>query len=354
MRRAASGRAAALRRLRHGASALRSAQQGGDLAGQPRTVELAVRDDHGGARLRHVARVARLMVGRGLRVGNQDGGQPGRRELEHRPAGARRREIGRDKRIGERLDVRVQVVVGRPPERVESLGQLVVVADAARVEHRARRGRSERVERGVVQPPRPERAAEDQQALLVGPDAEALASRAAVGFDGARGNRTTGEQVLAALALGQRKRQEDAPGEGREQAVRDPQVAVGLHQRQRQPQRATRETDRTRHIAAGTEHGVGLDAPQQPPGPPGRPERQCERPRGTERVAPVDAGHLERMEGIARRGHELRLGAPAAHEHDVRPELAQRVSDRERRHDVTRRPAGGDHDPCHRDLLRSP
>ena len=222
------------------------------------------------------------------------------------------------------------------------------------MEHGARRGGSEGIERGLVEPSRPQRAAEDQQALLVGPDAEALASRRAVGLDGARGNRATGEQVLAALALGQRKRQEDAPGQGREQAIRDPEVAVGLHQRQRQPQRATGEADRTGHIAAGAEHGVGLDAPQQPPGPPGRAERQCERPRGTERVAPVDARNLERVERIARRGHELRLGAPATDEDHVRPELAQRVSDRERRHDVTRRPAGGDHDPGHRDRLRSP
>ena len=92
-------------RRRHLRHPLRRAEQRADLARQARAVELVVGHHHRRARPLHVARVERLVVGGGVRIGHEDRGQAGRGHLEHRAAGARGHEVGGGERVGERLDV---------------------------------------------------------------------------------------------------------------------------------------------------------------------------------------------------------------------------------------------------------
>ena len=99
--------------------------------------------------------------------GTRIDGRPGGGQLEHGAARARGGEVRGGQRVRERLDVREQPVVRRRAELDEPRAQLLVVAPPGRVEHRARRGGAEGVEGGVVQPPRAQRAAEDEQAWPV-------------------------------------------------------------------------------------------------------------------------------------------------------------------------------------------
>ena len=69
---------------------------------------------------------------------------------------------------------------------------------------------------------------------------------------------------------------------------------------------------------------------------------------GLRAAQPRDA---DRPQLVAGGRHELRLGALAADERDLAALSPQRVGDRQRRHDVPRRPARRDHDPRRRVIL---
>ena len=123
---------------------------------------------------RSMWRAFRRLVVRGrVRVGNQDRGQPCCGHLQHRSPRPGGHQVGRRQRVGEGLDVGVEVVVGRRADGRQALHELGVVAPPAGVQHRARRGLPEGLECGEVQPPRAQRAAEHQHARLVLGDAEA-------------------------------------------------------------------------------------------------------------------------------------------------------------------------------------
>ena len=94
-------------------------------------VQLVVGDDDSRSGLLHVPRVEGLVVGGGVRIGNEDRRQADGGQLEYRAPRARRHEVGGRERVCERLDVRAQTVVRRRAELVEPGAQLVVVTPPA-------------------------------------------------------------------------------------------------------------------------------------------------------------------------------------------------------------------------------
>ena len=124
-------------------------------------VSSRVADHHRGARLLHPARVGRLVVGRRVRVRDEHRRQPVLGELEDRAARARDREVGGGQRAAERRHVVAQVVVRR--RATSRVGEVAAAGDVQDAERRV----GERLERGGVDRPRAERAAEDEHAQLV-------------------------------------------------------------------------------------------------------------------------------------------------------------------------------------------
>jgi hypothetical protein len=253
-----------------------------------------------------------------VRVRDEDRRQPRGEELEDRPTRARRDQVGRSVGVGERVDVRMQVVVRGRAELVEPTAQVVVVAPARRVQHGERRRPSERLERRLVQRAGAERAAEHQEAALVGADPEPLARRGAVRPHGPGGHGTADHLVGIAGAALDRERQEHVPRKPRQQPVRNAEVAVGLRQHERDPARDRSQPNRPRHVAAAAQHHVGARLAHEPARPAHRARGQRRRPRCLQRVAPVETGHRQRMERVAGGGHELGLRPLAPGELDVR------------------------------------
>ena len=81
-------------------------------AGTPPHVCLG--DEHRCARIGEVTCVLRLVVGRGMRIGDEDGRRPRGRELVDRPTGARKGKVGRCKRSAEVVRERQQPVAVPP------------------------------------------------------------------------------------------------------------------------------------------------------------------------------------------------------------------------------------------------
>ena len=143
---------------------------------QPRRRQLGVGDDDRGARLGHPARVGGLVVGRRVRVGDEDRRAPVRGDLEDRAAGARDAQVAGQQRLAEGRDVLAQVVVagGR--------GRAARAAPRSRASPQACRTRksapASACDRRLVDRARAQRAAEDEHAgVVVGAGRSARARR---------------------------------------------------------------------------------------------------------------------------------------------------------------------------------
>ena len=338
--RAASGRA---RRAEAPAIAARravSATSASTSTPQPLRRELGVGQHGGGARALHPARVRLLVVAGRVRIRDQDRGQAVLGELEHRPAGARDRQVGRRQRGAERHHVVAQDVMraGRR-ERGE-------VPPSRHVQDPVRRVR-EGAHGGLVDRPRAERAAEHEHGGLALLEAEPGPRAGAVG-DGRR-DRAAGHQVALSAAALDREGQADAARAGGEQAVGQAEVGVGLGEHERGPAQDGREAHRPGGVAAAAHDRVGAVAAQEPAGGEQGGARLGDSADGLERVAARDPFDVQRVELVAGGGHQLGLGALPAGEADLGALSPQRVGDRDRRYDVPRRPAGRDQDanPAH-------
>ena len=196
----------------------------------------------------------------------------------------------------------------------------------------------------MVDRARPERAAEDQHEPVVLPDAQLLPRRRPGGDP--RRDGPARDAVARPVAAGQREGEADAAGARREEAVGEAEVRVGLRQDERDPPGDGRQPDRAGDVAAAAEHGVGPapaagSAPAAPTAPAALATARAAatgllRERPSTRIA---------VERVAGGGHQLGLRPLAADEGDLRALSPQRVGDRDRRDDVARGPAGGDHDP---------
>ena len=67
-----------------------------------------------------------LVARRGARIGHEDGGQAGRGELQHGAPGPGDDQVGRGERLGERLDVGVEVVVLGRAQLVQAAATLAM------------------------------------------------------------------------------------------------------------------------------------------------------------------------------------------------------------------------------------
>ena len=318
IRSAASGRATA--RAAFAISAIRcgAASRRADLAGQPRAVELAVRDDHGRAGLLHEAGVRGLVVGR-WRADRARGSRAGRRPPARTPSHRRAPRPGR-RRPGRPRTARCS---GRAGSAAASRARRAACAGrrsragrrrAAR-QHGARtrthRARLRSSRRAPSEPPKTSRHGTS------GATPEASARSDPISPAGARRNRPPGDEVLRAARGPRAGTQEHAARERSEQPVRHPEMAVRLRQRQgsrasaprvppARPRSRRRRAPRRRRCAAAAA------GPARVPAPRGATAR-----RGAEWVLPVDARHAQRMERIAGGRHELRLRALASDELDV-------------------------------------
>ena len=151
---------------------------------------------------------------------------------------------------------------------------------------------------------------------------------------------------LRAVAGRDRVREEEPARERRREAVREPEVRVGLAQRGRDAHRRGREDHRAGDVAAAAEHDVGPPGAQDPPAR--ERSRACEqqRPGERQRRLPRKAGDAEGVELEAGFRNQLRFDAirrpGERHLHAAAP---QRFRDGECRQHVSGRSPGRDQAP---------
>ncbi len=336
------------RGVRHRLEPPRIADERLDLRAQARGAQLPVANHDRRARGRHPVGVLGLVVGRGVRVGDEDRGPAGRRDLEDRSAGARDHEVAGRERVRERVEVLQHRVAVPVADTRAHLREVARAGDVQNVHARV----DERLGRNRVQRPGAEAAAEHQHAGRGGRHAEPLARGVAIGLQDRAGHGPPRHQPAVAGAALDREREAHPARERREHAVREPEVAVGLAQHERGAPRDRGESDRPGDVAAAREHDVRPDAGQQAPGRAGGGARARDGAERAHGVAPVQAAHREVLDRVAGRRHELRLRAVARADPDyVGASIPQLVCDRQRRHDVPGGPARCDHHGWHRPSL---
>ena len=247
-------------------------------------------------------------------------------------------EIDGPVRSAEAIRRRDQPVVGPRDAPVERR----VVAFARDVQH-GRAARPERLDRKLIQRPRAGEGAEDAEHGAVARQVEQVACLFSRDGPRAGRDRPASHAVLAPAPAADRVGEEHAAGERGGEAVCEPEVRVGLGEGGRDPAAPGREHHRPGHEAAASEYHVRTatreDACARDGSPAGQQERAGELRAGT----PREAGDPEGVELVARGRDERRLSAirrPCErHAHAARP---QRLRDRERRQDVSRRPSGRD------------
>ena len=200
----------------------------------------------------------------------------------------------------------------------------------------AARALGEGLDRGQVDRAGALAAAHHQQAARVRRDPEPRARRAAVGRQHRGGHRPPGDQVALPLAPRDREGEADPPRAPGQQAVGEAEVAVGLGQDQRDAGEDRGQPRRPGDEAAAAHHDVGPAAADRPPRGSHRGERLDDRDRGAQRVAPVDPAHLQQVDLVAGRGHQLGLDPIAgAEEADLGAASPKLGGDRHGRHHVT-------------------
>ena len=304
-------------------------------------LELALVHDERAPSPREVPGVERLMVARRVRVRDENRGSPRRRELPHRPAGARDREIRRRQRLAERIGRLEQHVVAACDARA----QRRIVALSRHVQHR-RAALAERIDRERIQRLRARETAEDGKDRTVCRQPEPRPRLRPLPTQVGSRDRTTGHAVLAAVTPGDGVREEDAPRERRRQAVGEPEVCVRLGERRRDPAGPCRQHHRPRDVAATAEDDVRPPMRQDSTAGEWRTSRLRQRSQEIEAELAREPRDRERVELEARVRNQLRLdaiGRPGeGHAHAA---LAQSFRDCECRPHVAGCPSGRDHAP---------
>ena len=179
---AAASDARATRRRESSRSGGWVGEQPPDLLGQARARQLAVGDHDSGAGFLHPAGIRGLVVGGGVRVGNQYRRAAVRSDSEDRATRASHDKVAGHQRLTKLGDVTAQLIVGSG--RV----QVWQVALSGRVQH-AEAGSGERLNRGTVDRARALRSPKHEHAGVVGGDSEALARSQAIGGGGGTAGR---------------------------------------------------------------------------------------------------------------------------------------------------------------------
>ena len=280
------------------------------------------------------------MVARRERAGDEHGRQSRRGELPDRAAGPRQRDVGRA--VGDTYLVheRLEDVVGTR----RAAAQVGVVALAAEVDDGGA-AVGPGVERQVVEEPRAERPAEDQYDARVRGEPEPAACLLA-GHRPRGGRDRAADRTVLLPVPADRQREKDAFHERRGEPICQAEMRIRLGERARDSLDAGGQRHRPRHVAAGAEHGVGPAPPEDAAAGSRSGERLPHCPHELEVGPPRQPRDRERVELVAALRNEPRFDAirrPGERHQSAPP--PQRLRDRERRRDVSHRPAGRDQEP---------
>ena len=276
-----------------------------------------------------------------MRVRHEDRGSPRRGELPDGAACAGDREVGCREcsaELGSRGDEHVVVAV-------HALADDLVVPLPGDVQNGGA-GAAVRVDGEFVQAARTCERSEERDHRSIGRQPEAGTAFLLRDTSMARRHRAPRDEVLGAVPARDPVCEEHTSGEGRGQAVRQPQVGVGLRQRGRKLLPPCGEDHRPRDVAPATEDDVRpppLEDRGARPGSAAGPDQRAEQ---CHRRPAREAGDLEAVEVVARSRDEPSLDPirrPGERHADAA--VAQRRRDCERRQDVPGRSAGGDQRP---------
>jgi len=280
------------------------------------------------------------VIGRRVRVGNEDRGRACCRKLPHRPARAGDRDVGGGKDVPEAVRVRHQhVAAAMHPRR-----QAGVVSLPRDVQH-AGAAVAPGSHRHLVERGRAREGAEDGDDRLVRPEAEVLPRLRPVRTDMRQRDRPADDLHLAAAAAGNLVGEEELLRKRGGEPVREAEVRVGLGESGGNATQPRREHHRAGHVTAAAEDDV-WPAPHEDRAAGERSLRSApERPEQRNRRRAREAADLERVELEARFRNQPRLDAVGtAGERHARSARAQRFPDCERGPDVTGCSSRRDHD----------
>src|SRR5262245_11725959 len=190
-----------------------------------------------------MARVLGLMVGRRVRIWNEERRPAGRRDLPDGATGPCHDEVRGGEGSAEVVREGEQAVL----PALDTALQPRIVAFAGKVKDGGP-GAPERLERGLVQPLRALAPAEDEHNLYVFRKPEQLTCLSAVPRPRARRYRPADDLVLRRLVPFDRVRQKDDLGEGGGEAVGEAQMSIRLGEGGRDPQASRGEHDGARDI----------------------------------------------------------------------------------------------------------
>ena len=266
-------------------------------------------------------------------------GQPRGGELPYRPARAREGDVGGAVGEPDLVHEGPQDVVG--PRH--ALAQRRVIALAAQVED-GRAGGAPRLDRELVQEPRSERAAEDEDDGALRRQAELRPRCSTRRRPGAGRDRPADRLVLRAGTHG--KREKDPLRKGRGEAVGEAEMSVRLGQRGRDAAQPRGEHHRAGDVAAAAEDDVRLPAIEDPQAGDRRRRRERDRAQLGRPEPAGEACDRELVERIPVLRNEPSLDAirrpGERHRHSP---LAQRFRHGERRGEMPHCSARGDQAP---------
>jgi hypothetical protein len=131
--------------------------------------------------------------------------------------------------------------------------------------------------------------------------------------DGAR-HGPAGDQVSVPFTARDREREAHAGCATGEQPVREPEVAVGLRQHERNAKGKRSQPGWSGHVPSGAERRIGASPPNRTARAGGRAHGQNARPQGLQRRAAIDAPRPQVVDLVSGGGDQARLGPPAGAE----------------------------------------
>ncbi len=258
-------------------------------------------------------------------------------------------EVARGERVAEVIREGEEAVPG-PGHAGRELGVVALAGKVQHGRHALRRvvARREGLERRLVQPPGALAAARDEHdgPLLREPE-PAPRPRAVLLLCDQRASRhgAPDDPVLPTRPTGERIGEEDALRERGGEAVREPELRVGLRQGGRDAEQPRRRHHRPRRVAAGPEHDVGPATPQDPDagGRCLRRHADCLQRRQADVTGnPADVELVHLVAGV---DEDATLSARRPGEGHVHPASRQLLRDCQSRQHVPRRSPGPDRAP---------
>lgn len=190
--------------------------------------------------------------------------------------------------------------------------------------------------------------AEDQQAGPPLGQLETPSSSLPICLENAPADRTTGYLGPGSTEIGDRKGQANPVCPATQHPGREARTAVGLHQDQGQATQASCDSDGAGDETATPQDHLGVGSGQELRGAGDGYCRPGNGPECPDGITPIESFDFEQLDRVAGIPDEVLLGtATRAYEQDLPAPVTKRVGDGQGGYDVTRRPAGRDHDRVH-------